>query len=190
MDDAELVNAFCEGDFSAYKKLIERWQERIQRIAYRYFNSYDDAMEITQQTFITVYQTADSLDNPQKFSAWIYRIATNLCLDETKRAGRRKMSPIDEADEKSSVKITSGDIEQQLHKKETGAILEEALQQIPDSQRMVVIMKEYEGLTFKEIADALDIPESTAKSRMYYGLKKLRTIFDRWNINKETLYYE
>jgi RNA polymerase sigma-70 factor (ECF subfamily) len=190
LDDAELVNAFCKGDFSAYNKLVERWQERIQRVAYRYFNSYDDAMEITQQTFIKVYQKADSLNDPRKFRAWIYRIATNLCLDETNRAGRQKMSHLSEEADESSIKTTIGDVEQQLHQKETGAILHEAFQQIPDSQRIIIIMKEYEGLTFKEISDVLDIPESTAKSRMYYGLKKLRTIFDRWNINKETLYYE
>lgn len=186
MDDAELMNAFCKGDFNAYSMLVDRWQTRIQRVAYRYFNSYDEAMEITQQTFVSVYQKADSLDDPQRFKSWIYRIATNLCLDEAKRAGRRRSVPMDEAVQPA----VDGHTDQLLRQKDMETILNKALQQIPEAQRMVVIMKEYEGLTFREIAAVLDIPENTAKSRMYYGLTKLRAVFDRWNINKETLYYE
>jgi RNA polymerase sigma-70 factor (ECF subfamily) len=189
LNDSELIDAFCEGDFDSFSLLVERWQDRIRRVAYRYFNSYEDAMDITQKTFIRVYQEADSLKDHQKFKPWVYRIVTNLCLDETKRAGRQRTTSMEAIDDEPAAKA-EGNFEKLLHQKETGAILHEALQQIPDSQRMVVIMKEYEGLTFKEIAKVLDIPESTAKSRMYYGLTKLRRLFERWNINKETLYYE
>jgi RNA polymerase sigma-70 factor (ECF subfamily) len=190
LNDAELIDAFCEGDFDAFSLLVERWQNRIRQVAYRYFNSYDDAMDITQKTFIRVYQEAGSLKDQRKFKPWIYTIVTNLCLDETKRAGRQRTTSMEAIKDKSAANTAADNVEILLHQKETGAILYEALQQIPDSQRMVVIMKEYENLTFKEISEVLDIPESTAKSRMYYGLSKLRHLFDRWNINKETLYYE
>lgn len=186
MDDTQLIRAYCEGDTRAFNMLVERWQHRIHRVAYRYFDSHDEAMEITQKTFIRVYKNLRTLDDRSRFPAWIYRIANNLCLDESKRAGRRRSSPIEQAAPRAAAKTADGTLEQ----KECEALLQQALQQLPPEQRLVVIMKEYEGLKFREIAEVLDLPESTVKSRMYYGLRALRGIFDQWNINKEALYYE
>jgi RNA polymerase sigma-70 factor (ECF subfamily) len=174
----------------AFNRLVERWQPRIYRLAYRYFGSYDEAMEITQKTFIRVYQNVESLENHQQFKSWIYRITRNLCLDETKRAGRQHTTSLEAVENAASIKIAEESIEQPLHQKEMGAILNRALQKLPPEQRMVIILKEYEELKFKEIAQILGIPESTAKSRTYYGLSKLRNIFNQWNMNKENLYYE
>ena len=80
--------------------------------------------------------------------------------------------------------------DQQVQQNDLESILQLALKQIPAEQRIVVIMKEYEGLKFREIADILDEPENTVKSRLYYGLKKLRTLFEQWNIELEALRYE
>jgi len=188
--DAELIEKFCRGDAQAFNRVVERWQPRIQAVAYRYFNSHDEAMEMTQKTFIRVYKKASTLDDYRKFKAWIYRIANNLCLDETKRAGRRRSSPVETLRNHPAAKLDGDNPERPLHQKELEAILQKALQQLPPEQRMVIIMKEYQDLTFREIAEILEIPESTVKSRLYYGLQKLRDIFDQWNLNKENLYYE
>jgi len=185
--DAELIQKFCGGNAEAFNKLVERWQPRIHRLAYRYFNSHDEATEITQKTFIKTYKKLRTLNDHTAFPAWIYRIANNLCLDETKRAGRRRSSPMDEF---SKQPIAAVNADQLLQQNELGSILQLALQELSAEQRMAVIMKEYEGLKFKSIAAVLDVPESTVKSRMYAGLRQLRHIFDQWNINKEELYYD
>ena len=190
MNDAQLIKAFCEGDTGAFNALVDRWQHRIHRVAYRYFNSHDEAREITQKTFIRVYKKLKTLDDYNAFSAWIYRIANNLCLDEAKRAGRKKSASMDEFDQAPIANTISEHPDRPLQQKELEAILQQALQQLPAEQRMVVIMKEYEGMKFREIAEVLHIPESTVKSRMYYGLRTLRGIFDQWNLKKESLYYE
>ena len=189
MTDAKLVENFRNGDMEAFNRLVERWQQRIHRFAYRYFSSHDEAMEITQKTFIRVYKKLNTLENTDNFGAWIYRIANNLCLDETKRAGRRRSSPM-EVLPKHPVAESIAANPDQIQNDQLGSILQLALNQLPPEQRIVVIMKEYEGLKFREIAEILDEPENTVKSRMYYGLNKLRTLFEQWNIELEALRHE
>lgn len=190
MNDAKLVKAFRQGDINAFNELVERWQERIHRFAYRYFSSHDDAMEITQKTFIKAYRKLDTLEDVDKFSSWLYRIANNLCLDELKRAGRRKSSPMEALGKHPVAKGIADNPDRPIQQQELGSILQHALNQLPAEQRIVVVMKEYEGLKFREIADILEEPENTVKSRMYYGLTSLRNIFEQWNIEMEALHYE
>lgn len=189
MEDAQLIQDFLRGNHQAFNKLIGRWQDRIHHFAYRYFASNDDAAEITQKTFIKAYQKLDTLDDAAKFGSWLYRIANNLCLDELKRAGRKRATSL-EALKTAPQTETASPADGTLMKNEAMVLLHKALLQLPNDQRMVVIMKEYEGLTFREIAEILDEPENTVKSRMYYGLRSLKKTFDSWNINKEVFNYD
>lgn len=172
------------GDISAFNSIVSDWQDSIHRFAYRFFNDADDAREITQKTFIRVYSNLDQLDDPGKFSSWIYRIAKNLCLDELKRAGRKKSTPLELV---KGERVTQENPSKKVEAKELGECIQKALLAIPEEQRVIIIMKEYEELTFKEIAEILDEPESTVKSRLYYGFKKLREILNSWNINTNYL---
>lgn len=190
MTDAQLVENFRNGDIEAFNRLVNRWQKRIHRFAYRYFASHDDASEITQKTFIKAYKKLNILDEAEKFPAWIYRIAKNLCLDEARRAGRRRSAPMDALTDHPTAESLDANPDRQVHRDDLESILQLALKQLPNEQRIVVIMKEYEELKFREIAEILDEPESTVKSRLYYGLKKLRTLFEQWNIELEALRYE
>ena len=184
--DEQLIQKFCGGNTGAFNRLVERWQTRIHRVAYRYFNSHDEASDITQKTFIKVYKKLHTLDDHGAFPAWIYRIANNLCRDEYKRAGRRHSASMEIL---KSDPVAVNDPDGPLQQQQLGQLLQQALQKLPPEQRMVVIMKEYEELKFREIAGVLAIPESTVKSRMYAGLRSLRGIFDQQNINKEAFYY-
>ena len=190
MNDAKLVEEFRGGNMDAFNALVENWQQRIHRFAYRYFASHDEAMEITQKTFIKAYKKLHTLDDAQKFSSWIYRIANNLCLDELKRAGRKRSSSMESLTNHPVAQSIAENPDRPIQQQELGSILQQALNQLPAEQRIVVIMKEYEGLKFREIADILDEPENTVKSRMYYGLSSLRKIFDKWNLEMEALYHE
>lgn len=186
MDDSTLVKMVQKGDTGAFSLLVERWHSRIHRFAYRFFADNDDASEITQKTFINVYQKVDHLREPANFSPWIYRVANNLCLDELKRAGRRKSSPL-EAWVEQAAETTNDTPAGELEAKDLGEWIQKALLMLPDEQRTVIILKEFEGLKFREIAEILEEPENTIKSRMYYGLKALRRILKQWNIQNEYL---
>jgi RNA polymerase sigma-70 factor, ECF subfamily len=182
-----LVKRVQNGDLPAFSLLVKHWHEKIHRFAYRFLSDADDASEITQKTFIKAYQKMETLDDPAKFSSWIYKVANNLCLDELKRAGRRKSVPIETWDGKAETDISPS---LELETKELGEVLQKALLMLPDEQRAVVILKEYEGLTFREIADILELPENTVKSRMYYGLKSMRRMLNKWNIQNDYLHHE
>lgn len=188
--DAQLVEKFRSGDIEAFNTLVDRWQQRIHRFAYRFFCSHDEASEITQKTFIKAYKNLSSLKDAEKFSSWIYRIANNLCLDETKRAGRRRSAPMEMLSNDLIKQDIDENPEHQVTQQQLGKLLQQALNHLPNEQRIVVIMKEYEGLKFREIAEILDVPENTVKSRMYYGLTKLRDLFEKSNIEMEAYYYE
>ena len=188
MEDARLVQDFLGGDTQAFNSLVQRWQPPIHRFAYRYFSNNDDAKEITQRTFIKAYQKMDTLSDTQKFSSWIYRIANNLCLDELQRAGRKRSAPLEVLKTVDTQPMAAAP-DEELSKSEATVLLSKALIQIPTEQRVVVIMKEYENLTFAEIAEILDEPVNTVKSRMYYGLRALKKIFNQWNITKEAFDY-
>lgn len=187
MDDSALVEQVQQGNTGAFNVLVERWQTKIYRFAFQFFADGDEASEITQKTFIKVYQKLDTLDEPGKFSSWIYRVANNLCLDELKRAGRRKSSPLEAWVEQVEGSQTPGT---KLETKELSEVLQKAMLTLPDEQRVVIILKEYEGMKFREIAEILEESENTIKSRMYYGLKSLRRVLKKWNIQNEYLNHE
>lgn len=182
-----VLDQIRKGDSSAFKTLVYEWQDQIHRFAYRFFFDDDEASEITQKTFIRVYHNLDQLDDPEKFGSWIYRIANNLCLDELKRAGRRKAIRYEA---ETHEKTEESDPASVLEKKELGEWIHKALIAIPEDQRTVIILKEYEGFTFREVSEILEISENTAKSRMYYGLHKMRELLTNWNINTKYLNHE
>jgi RNA polymerase sigma-70 factor (ECF subfamily) len=186
-DSYILVKRFQNGDIPAFNLIVDQWKDKIHRFVYRFLMDSDDANEITQKTFIKAYQKLDTLDEPEKFSPWIYRVANNLCLDELKRAGRSKFDTVDDWSEHTG-KTKSP--QQNLEMSELSELLQKALMTLPDEQRVVVVMKQYEGFTFPEISEILQQPENTVKSRMYYGLKSMRSTLINWNIQTDYLNHE
>jgi RNA polymerase sigma-70 factor (ECF subfamily) len=193
-DDRPLVESAIRGELYAFNQLMKSWHKRIFNFTYRYLNDYDEASEVTQQTFIKAYQAIRTLKDPGRFRAWLYIIASNSCRAHSRKAGRNpteSMSGSYLAETEPWQKVAGGDNpERALAGREWGELLRKALTVIPDEQRLVILMKEFEGLTFPEIADVLSESENTVKSRMYYGLKALRKVLAKWNITKEAIHYE
>jgi RNA polymerase sigma-70 factor (ECF subfamily) len=170
------------GNEQAFNKLVSLWYKRIYNYAYKYAGSHDMAMDITQNTFIAVHHKINQLRDVNSFKPWLYRIAIN-CSHEELRKQRRISgisidSTVNEDGEERKIQIED-DLRYQpdakLQRQELAELILSSLQTLSEEQRLVVIMKEYEGLKFREIAEALDISENTAKSRLYYGLKHLRS---------------
>ncbi|MFU8859383.1 MAG: RNA polymerase sigma factor [Cyclonatronaceae bacterium] len=195
MNDENLVSLFVGGDDEAFNTLIHRWQRPVYNFVLRYMSSPDDAQDVTQKTFIKVYQKLHTLEQPSRFTAWLYRIALNQCRDEMRRHSRSIFTSLDEQTGDNGPALIdiyqskAGDPEKQLADKERDHLLHYALSMLPDEQRSVVIMKELQGLKFTEIADTLGIPVNTAKTRMYNGLRSLNRIFYELNLDKEVTDY-
>jgi len=199
MTDTELVERIINGDRTGLNVLVGRWEKTIYNFVYRYLGDKELTRDVTQKTFIRVYKNLNKLRDINKFSSWIYQIAANLCKDELKKKGHRDMLSIDVIHENSENgfhmpnELIETDISQpdnELNNKQIGTIIQKALNKLPEEQRVVIIMKEYQGLKFKEIAEALDESINTVKSRMYYGLNGLKKIFQKWEITEEMLSYE
>ncbi|HEX9651231.1 MAG TPA: RNA polymerase sigma factor [Cyclobacteriaceae bacterium] len=186
-----LILKAAKGDIGAFNQLVNLWYKRIYNYALKYFCDHDMAMEISQKTFITVNLKLETLREPSKFKPWIYRVASNLCHEEERRRKRThlKVTFDTESDEVQNVEGTEYNPDRTFQQNELAEILLDALSLINEEQREIVIMKEYEGLKFIEIAEILEISENTAKSRLYYGISALRKILVKKNVTKDTVYY-
>ncbi len=197
MNDLELINRIIDGDHLGFNQLIRKWEKQIYSFVFRYLGNREAAMDVTQKTFFNTYRNISKLKDPARFSSWIYQIASNLCRDEIGRMKRRNTVSLDavqEGNERDGSRLPAQFMESarkqpdaRLKNKQLAAIVKDALSELPEEQRIIVIMKEYQGLKFREIADALDEPVSTIKSRMYRGLISLREIFEKQQITKEVL---
>ncbi|MDH5399338.1 MAG: RNA polymerase sigma factor [Cyclobacteriaceae bacterium] len=189
-----LIEKARRGDDKAISQLISLWHKRLYNFCYKYFSDHDLAMEVTQKTFIAMYKNIETLADISKFKPWLYRIAVNHCHEEERKSKRNLMVSFRKGSDEEKEKVEniiddSINPYQQLQLSELNGILKECFMLIAAEQREVLIMKEYEGLKFREIAEVLDISENTAKSRLYYGLNSLRKILKAKNINKDTVYY-
>jgi RNA polymerase sigma factor (sigma-70 family) len=198
MHSDTLIHRAKEGDQNAQGKLVQLWYKRIYNFGYKFFLDHDLAMEISQKTFISMCKNLAGLQDTARFKSWLYKIAVNYCREEARKSKSSRSLSFDlvwskEAEDSPAWEGSgqrNDNPEQQLQHVELSDILQTALLELNSEQREVVIMKEYEGLKFREIAEVLNISENTVKSRMYYGLDGLRKILEKKNINKDTVGYE
>ncbi|MDJ1498013.1 RNA polymerase sigma factor [Cytophagaceae bacterium DM2B3-1] len=185
-----------QGSQADFNRLVKYWYPRIYNFTYKYFADHDMAMDITQQTFITVHKNLSGLQSVEQFRSWLYRIATNCCHQESRRQKRKKMFSFSfwqrDSDNDKEISIDDrwvAEADVETERTEAAEYVLKALHQLPAEQRVVVIMKEYEGLKFREIAAALDVSENTVKSRMYYGLENMRKQLEKWKVTKDMIYF-
>lgn len=198
MHSDTLILKAKQGDQNAQGKLVQLWYKRIYNFGYKFFIDHDLAMEVSQKTFISMCKNLQGLQDCARFKSWLYKIAVNYCREEARKMKGSKSLSFDavwnrEAEDSpkwESSAHRNDNPERQLQQTELADILQQALLELNEEQREVVIMKEYEGLKFREIAEVLNISENTVKSRMYYGLDGLKKILVRKNINKDSIGYE
>jgi RNA polymerase sigma factor (sigma-70 family) len=196
--DTTIENA-QRGDEKALNRLVSLWYKRIYNYVHKYHADHDVASDLAQKTFIQMFKHISKLKEVDRFKPWLYRIATNLCFQESRQMKRSKTVSInehggdDEVKGKMQVVEAKGNFfnpERNFQQGELEGVLLAALNELSEDQRSVVIMKEYEGLKFTEIAEAMDTSENTVKTWMYRGLKNLKVSLERKNITKETVHYE
>ena len=187
-----LITGAQRGDEKALNNLVSLWYKRIYNYAFKYMSEHDLASEIAQKTFIAMFKGIHKLKEVDRFKPWLYRIATNLCYEEERRNRQVKTVSltVSRNEEMEEAKGSRYNPERSFQQLELEIVLLEALSEISDEHRSIVIMKEYEGLKFREIAEVLDVSENTVKTRLYAGLNNLKDILKKKNITRETVYYE
>ncbi len=173
--DEELIAACQSGESSAFDVLVGRWEDKIRGAAWRLLGSDEEAREVTQEAFLKAYRSLSGFKGEARFSSWLYQIAINLCRDRLRRRKTRATVSLSELEEAGPVLIEPRPgAQEELIREDLAGAVRRAIQTLPAEQREILILKEYQGLTFAEIAQALDVPISTVKTRLYRGLGQLR----------------
>jgi RNA polymerase sigma-70 factor (ECF subfamily) len=184
--DEELVEACQAGEASAFDVLVARWEDRVRGAAYRFLSSDDEARDVAQETFLKAYRGLASFKREARFSSWLYQIATNLCRDRLRRRKTRPQVSLEALEETGPVIVeTRPGAHERLVELDLAEAVRRAIHALPEEQREVVILKEYQELTFLEIAHALDVPVSTVKTRLYRGLVQLRQRLETQGVRRE-----
>lgn len=187
MTDEQLVEAFQAGEVAAYDQLVVRWQSKIRGAVWRVMGSTEDAADITQEAFLKAFRALKGFKREARFSSWMYQIALNLCRDTLRRRKGRTYLSVDDPEPTFEPLESKGPSPLE---RAQGSQLQErvraALQLLTDEQREVIILKEYEGLTFAEIAETLQLPTSTVKTRLYRGLVEMKRHLAREGVTSAT----
>ncbi|HEX6045487.1 MAG TPA: sigma-70 family RNA polymerase sigma factor [Pyrinomonadaceae bacterium] len=170
--DEIIVERALTGDAEAFGEIVRRWERRIFALAYGMLGREEDARDATQETFLAAFRNLRGFRGDAKVSSWLHRIAVNQCITRQRRAKVRSESALDDEVTEFSMPLDYSPASVVEGRQETLAV-RRAINSLPIELRQVVIMKEFEELTFREIADALDLPLSTVKSRLYTALKQL-----------------
>lgn len=178
------------GDKNAFNSLVSIWYKRIYNFSYKYFVDHDLASEASQRTFIKVYDSLSQLEENGKFKSWLYIIALNICREEGRRKGRVAQMFVSEDQAKGKMQSnTVSAADESFEQKELSNMVVATLNLLSEEQKEVIIMKEYEGLKFREIAEVLDVSENTVKSRLYYGLSNMKKLLEKNRAFKESYDY-
>ena len=178
--DEELVDACLAGDGAAFGALVGRWERKIHGAIYRILGSEDEARDLTQESFLKAYRGLRSFKREARFSSWLYQIALNLCRDRMRRRRGRTLVSLDELDERATGYLAAPPNALELvEARDVCRAVAAAVADLPREQREVIVLKEYQELTFVEIAEILDVPISTVKTRLYRGLGQLRQSLER-----------
>ncbi len=173
-ETSRAVLRFHDGDEEAFALLVQEWQGKIYNLAWRFLGNREDAQDAVQETFLAVFRSIKGLRDPGSFPTWLYRIALNQC-----RASWRHRSPDLSLDDR----ITGKDGEERIFPQvaaggtdmagrlEAKDLVCKALMNASNDHRTAIILKEYMGLSLEEVANVMDCPLSTAKSRLYHGLR-------------------
>lgn len=183
LSDEELVRRFNQGEADAFEELVRRYEKPLYNFILRSVRDGDRSQELLQDVFLKVVQRSSEFQGSSKFSTWLYTIARNLCIDTSRkmvfRRHRSLDAPLSSSESESATlldrvagEVPAADRSAIGHDLQTR--ITEAVDQLPDEQREVFLMRELQNMPFRDIAEVIGVPENTVKSRMRYALERLQ----------------
>jgi len=177
-DDFQLVEAFRKGDEKAFEEIVRRYQRQVANIIYLTLGNREEVDDLSQEVFIRVYRSLGRFQFDASLYSWIYRIVVNLCIDEVRRKKIRKAVSLEffterrlEGEKRSKEHATASD---DMLKEEKKRIIVDALQRLSPVHRTVIVLREYEDMSYEEIAKTLHISAQAVKSRIFRAREELR----------------
>lgn len=176
MEDSELVGLCQKGDTDAFDRLFYKYRDKIYRTAYRMINNQEDALDLTQEIFLKAYKNINKYNFKSEFSTWLYRLAINVCIDELRK---RKNSNEILTDAIPEDRIYSDTPEDIILSEEQQSLIWKALNLMKEKERVVIILREMEGLSYEEIANTLDCSIGRVKSRIHESREKFKKALEK-----------
>ena len=176
--EAEVIRRVQKGDGNAFEALVTAYEKNVYNLALRMTGNAQDAEDMAQEAFLKAYNSLDSFRGESKFSVWLYRIVSNLCLDFLRRQKRLPASSLSvEDDEGEETQLDIPDVSQSpeelLERRLTREAVRQGLAQLPAEQRQILLLREIQGLSYEEIGQALSLEPGTVKSRIFRARKRL-----------------
>ncbi len=172
-EEAKIIRAVVDGNANAFEDLVLEYQKQVYHIALKMTGNEEDALDLSQETFLKAFRTLPSFRGEAGFGSWLYRMTANLCIDflrKKKRQGSEQILSLDtEEEDRRPTELPDLRYEPQsaLEKKETREKVQAGLQKLPHEQRLILVLRDVEGFSYQEISDALKIELGTVKSRIY-----------------------
>jgi RNA polymerase sigma-70 factor (ECF subfamily) len=181
----EAVRRFLEGEEEAFNRIVRQWERKIYNLAWHMLGNREDAQDVVQETFLSVFKSIKNLRDPGSFSTWTYKITLNHC-----RARRKSRSPAfllqdlvsDRNEEEPTLQRNIPATQDGSGPVEALDIVRKALADLSEDHRTAIVLKEYVGLSLEELATVMQCPLSTAKSRLYHGLREVQRNLKRMGI--------
>ncbi len=180
LDDRDLVAAAQRGDRDAFRTLFERYHRRAYALAYGVVRHQDDALDVVQDAFIKAHKYLDKFEGNSSFYTWLYRIVMNLAIDHLRKHRRVKPVELDESkledggEESLLPRILGGNPGRALMDKEIRGRIDQALTELSENHRSVLVMREMEGLSYEEMAVAMDCSKGTIMSRLFHARRNMQ----------------
>lgn len=175
MEDADLVRLCQNGDMAAFEQLFHKYQERVYGTALRMMSNKEDALDLTQEIFLKAYQNIHKFKSTSAFSTWLYRLSVNLCIDELRKRKRLANTvPLEEAVSQADANTP----EDYAISKDRERQVWEALNSLKEKERAIIILRDMEGLSYKEIAEVFKCSLGRVKSRLHEARQSLKAILE------------
>lgn len=177
-DDGVLAARAQGGDRAAFGALIDRHWRTVAILAYQKLGRATEADDLCQETFLKAYRSLGTLKDPARFAAWVYHIALRLIIDHVRARSRRRHASLDDLQDRRSVEFEAGAAEDPVERSERADQVMRALGRLPPSYRLVLVLRYYEGLSYREIADRLGAPPGTIANRIWRATRLLKEKLD------------
>lgn len=177
-EEYAVIRRVCDGDTDAFEALVTAYQKQVYNLALRTVGNEEDAADMTQEAFLRAYRSLGSFRGDSKFSVWLYRLTTNICIDFLRSRGRRptvSLTAADEDEEPQELDVADDrfDPVQSLERAELRRAVQRGLASLPEDYRRILMLRELSGLSYAEIGQVLRLEEGTVKSRLFRARKKL-----------------
>jgi RNA polymerase sigma-70 factor (ECF subfamily) len=176
--DFELIDRALCGNRGAFEELVNRYKKSVYHLTHRMVHDYEDAADLSQETFLKAYQGLRKFKRRSSFHTWLYRIAVNLCINFLRKKGNRQFVELDKVHT-----IQQPVVLDKLEMEEMQNVVSKAVSELPEKQRVAVILRIYHGLSHKEISDILGCSVGTVKANYFHAIRNLRKSF---NMNVES----